>query len=135
MRSRVRRGAVLIMALVCLVLIGVMGGALLQWAAREHKLLRSRDEQSQAHWLAEAGLERAAARLADDADYTGETWRLATADLPSGDEARVSCHVATIDGRPERRWLEVEVEYPLGSAAPVRVRKRIVYQLSPGDTE
>ena len=40
-----------------------------------------------------------------------------------------------IDGRPERRWLEVEVEYPLGSAAPVRVRKRIVYQMSPGDTE
>jgi type II secretory pathway component PulK len=127
-----RRGTVLILALVCLALITVMGGALVRWAFMEHKLLRSREEASQARWLAEAGVERAAAklsagkRLGEPADYTGETWLIPAADLPGGQAARVRVQVTSIE--EGRRSIDVEVEYPLESVAAVRVRKQVVYQ-------
>src|SRR5487761_1135988 len=113
-RSR-RRGAVLIMALVCLVLVTALGGALLRWAAMEHKFLRSRDQQSQARWLAEAGVERAAARMAGDARYTGEVWKVAAGELPAGETARVRLQVTVIEGQPRQRSIEVDVEYPFES--------------------
>ena len=132
-RRERRRGAVLIMALVCLVLVTVMGGTLLRWAVMEHKLLRSRDEESQARWLAEAGVERAAARLANDPEYTGETWDIAAAELPTAQPARVRMQVTPVDGQPRQRSIEVEVEYPYESGAPARVHKTITYQLPPGE--
>ena len=127
-----RRGAVLIMALVCLVLLTVIGGTLLRWIAMEHKLLRSREQANQARWLAEAGIERAAARLTYAEDYAGETWQIVAADLPYGNPAHVRLHVATVDDQPRQRSIEVDVEYPSESALPARVHKQIVYQLPPG---
>lgn len=123
-----RRGAVLIMALVCLALIAALGGTLLRWAALEHKLLRSQEQASQARWLAEAGLERAAARLARDAGYTGETWEIAPADLPSAEAARVRLSVTPVAGQDERRSIEVDVEYPLEAGGATRVHKEVVVQ-------
>jgi hypothetical protein len=127
-RQRARRGAVLIMALVCLALIAALGGTLLRWAAIEHKLLRSQERASQAHWLAEAGLERAAANLSRDAGYKGETWDVAAADLPSGEAARVRMNVTPVAGEDGRRSIEVDVEYPLDAAIVTRVHKEIVLQ-------
>ncbi|HVA45200.1 MAG TPA: hypothetical protein VNH11_02340 [Pirellulales bacterium] len=124
-----RRGVVVMMALVCLVLATAMGGTLLRWAAMEHKLLRSRERESQARWLAEAGIERAAARLAEERDYRGETWEVAAADLPAGEAAKVRLRVAAID--EGRRSIEVDVEYPSESVEAVRVHKEIVYQPQP----
>ena len=131
-----RRGVVLIMALVCLALITAIGGALLRWALMEHNLLRSREQASQARWLAEAGVERAAAKLASAEEsaeqevqptgYTGETWLVPAVDLPDGRSARVRVEVAPMEGG--RRSIEVEVEYPFESGTPVRVHKRVVYQ-------
>ncbi|HQU46181.1 MAG: hypothetical protein B7Z73_17850 [Planctomycetia bacterium 21-64-5] len=124
-----RRGVVVMMALVCLVLATAMGGTLLRWAAMEHKLLRSRERESQAHWLAEAGIGRAVARLAEERDYRGETWEIAAADLSAGEAAKVSLRVAAID--EGRRSIEVDVEYPSESVEAVRVHKGIVYQPQP----
>jgi hypothetical protein len=125
-RLRSRRGAVLIMALVCLALITAIGGALVRWALMEHNLLRSREQASQARWLAEAGIELAAAKLATAQDYAGETWLVPAADLPEGQSARVRVQVVPIEAG--RRSIEVEVEYPLEAATPVRVHKQVVYQ-------
>ena len=135
-RFRSRRGAVLVMALVCLALITAIGGALLRWALMEHKLLRSREQASQARWLAEAGVERAAARLAaakgaageqgQPVDYAGETWLVPAADLPDGGSARVRLRVVPME--EGRRSIEVEVEYPFESGTPVRAHKQVVYE-------
>jgi Tfp pilus assembly protein PilX len=128
-----RRGAVLIIALVCLVLVAAMGGTLLRWAAMEHKLLRAKEDESQARWLAEAGIERAAAQLGEATNYTGETWDIAAVDLPSAEPARVPLNVKPIEGQTRRRTIEVAVEYPFESGTPTRLRKEIIYQL-PGET-
>lgn len=130
MNSSSRRpGAVLIMALVGLVLMTVIGGVLLRWALMEHKLLASREEQSQAVWLAETGIERAAAQLAQNADYAGEKCLIAAADLPADKAAVVQLRVSKIDGQPRRRSVDVDVEYPSDSKTPTRIRKTIIYQL------
>jgi hypothetical protein len=123
-RDARRRGAVLILALVCLAIVGVISGTLLRWALMEHDLLRSREQASQARWLAEAGVERAAARLAESADYRGESWLVPAADLPGGQAARVHLHIVPIE--EGGRSIEVEVEYPLESSG--RAHKQVVYQ-------
>ena len=133
LRTHPRAGAVLIMALVCLVLVAALGGTLVRWAAMEHKLLRAKEDQSQARWLAEAGIERAAAQLAEAADYRGDTWEVVRADLPSGQPARVAIHVTPGDEDSRRRTIAVDVEYPLESHSPIRLHKEVDYQLPTGD--
>lgn len=129
---RRRRGAVLIMTLVCLALATIIGGVLLRWIVLEHKLLATRTNESQARWLAEAGIERAAAQLAADVDYSGETWQLA-GDLPSGHLGQVELRIETIDGQPRQRSVLAMAEYPTDADTPARVRKQIVYQLPTED--
>lgn len=129
-----RRGAVLIIALVCLVLLAAIGGTLLRWAAMEHKLLRARENESQARWLAEAGIERAATQLSKSTDYSGETWDIVATDLPSVEAARVRLSVKQSESRTEQRKIEVTVEYPFESETPTRLRKEIMYQLPTGET-
>ena len=121
-----RRGAVMIMALICLVLIAAMGGTLLHWATMEHKLLLLRERESQARWLAEAGIALAAARLAADGGYSGETWKVAGDDLPHGEPATVRLHVAAGDGG--RRVVKVDTEYPADSDAAVHFSKEVACQ-------
>lgn len=130
---RQRRGAVLIMALVCLALAAIIGGALLRWAVLEHKLLADRADQSQARWLAEAGIERAAARLASDAEYAGEIWKIAADELPAGQAGRVELRIDAIDGQSRQHSITVVAEYPLEVRPPARVRKQVTYQLPPKD--
>ncbi len=128
-RHPARRGAVLIMTLVCLALATIIGGVLLRWVVMEHKLLASQAHESQARWLAEAGLERAAARLQSDAEYAGESWQIAASEMPSGHAARVELRIEAVEGEPRRRSIVAEAAYPTDAADPARVRKRIIYQL------
>ena len=130
---RPRRGAVLIIALVCLALITVISGALLRWSLNEHKLLAGRQRQSQAFWLAEAGIDRAAANLVRDPGYIGETWIVEAADMIDDQAARVRINVMTVADQTRQRIIEVVAEYPLESKAPTRIQKQVIYHLPQGE--
>ena len=80
----------------------------------------------QALWLAEAGVERAAARLAADPKYAGETWTISAAELAGGDGAVVRIEVKAIADRPERRSVRVEADYPDAPEHRCRQVKQIV---------
>ena len=121
------------MALVCLVVVVALSGTLVRWAAMEHKLLRAQEIESQARWLAEAGIERAAAQLAADADYSGDTWDIAATQLPSGEAVRVHVKVTPIEKRAQRSTIEVDVEYGLDGSVPAIVHKEVVYQFPSGE--
>jgi hypothetical protein len=94
-RSEHRRGAVLVMALACLVIVGVLQVLLVQAAVARRRLSQEQALRHQARWLAEAGIERAAARLATEADYRGETWQVPAEDLPAA--GRSAAEPATIE--------------------------------------
>ena len=76
-----RPGAVLLVVLVCLMVLATMGGVLLRRGLAQHGQVEAGERRAQSEWLAEAGLERASARLAESPDYNGETWDLSPQDL------------------------------------------------------
>ncbi len=118
------------MVLVALALAATIGGALLQLVAMERSLLTARQRESQARWLAESGVERAAGRLAADQDYAGETWSLAVEDLGGRGPAEVTIRVETDAASPNRRLVAVEAEFPSDSVTRKRCTKQIELELS-----
>src|SRR5688500_11477960 len=76
-----RRGAVLVAVLVVMMVASLLLGAMLRTNRDEHRLLRIYQQRLQAQELAQAGLERAAARLAGDDAYAGEIWQIPAAEL------------------------------------------------------
>jgi Tfp pilus assembly protein PilX len=69
-----RRGVILVVAIVCVVIASILFLTLVKTAARCHEVSALQARETQAIWLAESGLERAAAQLRKNPDYRGETW-------------------------------------------------------------
>ena len=78
---RRRRGSMTVFVLVCLLVIAMICGVLLRIGLTERERIRGEERKLQTEWLVESGLERAAAKLASDPKYGGETWDLAASDL------------------------------------------------------
>ena len=79
-------------------------------AGREASELQFREVQ--AAWLAESGVERAAARLAADVKYTGETWTIPPDELGGENRATVRIEVTPAPGEPNRKTVSVTADYP-----------------------
>ena len=121
----VRRGAVLVVVLVCLAVAAAMFVVLVKLAATGRQSMQTQCWRMQAQWLAESGLERAAARLAADAKYTNETWTLAAEEL-GGDAGVVRIRTEAVADQPNRRLVSVEADYPDDPQHRVRCNKQIV---------
>jgi len=107
-----RRGLTVVAVLVCLILITMVSGAVLKVGLARREQLRSRERRLQAEWLAEAGCQRALARLAIDPSYAGETWEVPARDLDSADPALIAIVVEREPGGPNRRTVRVQADYP-----------------------
>ena len=110
---RPRRGIVLIALMIFLAVAMAMVLAWLKLAGLERRQLRSLQAQAQATWLAESALQRAAARLAADPQYSGETWKLTPADLGGRDAGEVVIRVDAIADQPAERSIIVQADYPI----------------------
>ena len=86
--QRRRRGAVLIVVLVCLAVAAAISVVVVRQIAMERHGVQMNQRGLQASWLAEAGVERAAARLAADPKYAGETWIISAKELAADDSGR-----------------------------------------------
>ena len=109
---RDRRGAVLVVAIVCVAVASILMVAIAQSLAAGRKTTQAGSWQLQAAWLAQSGLERAAWRLAADADYQGETWAIPPDQLPGHTGAVVLIEVTPIADQPDRRLVRVRADYP-----------------------
>ena len=101
--------------------------------------MREQAFRHQARWLAEAGIERAAARLATEAEYRGETWQISAAELPAGGQAasepaiveiEVQAPTASSGQRVDERRLRVRAAYPRDLPRRVVYEKQITVSLS-----
>lgn len=126
-----RRGAVLLVALVAIAVTSVVFASLLRLSVAERRRVQTEAWQMQAAWLAESGLERAAARLGADAAYQGETWRLSADQLGAAYEAAVKIQVEAIPDEPERRRVRVEADYPDHPHQRARRTRAVVVQVEP----
>jgi len=126
---RGRRGAVLLVAIVCIAVASVIFLSLLRLSVAERRRVETEAWQVQAAWLAESGIERAAARLAADPEYQGETWAL-PADLLGGRyDAVVKIRVETIPDDEPRRLVHVEADYPDDPQNRARRSKQVVMEV------
>jgi hypothetical protein len=124
----------MVMALVCLVILGMLQVLLVKSAVSRRQVSREQAWRQQARWLAEAGVERAAARLALDADYRGETWQLPSGELYAGDRpsepASVDIEVQSADADGGEQVIRVRAAYPQELPRRVVYEKQIKISLS-----
>ena len=121
-----RRGALLIVAIVCVGLTAVVLVMLTQLAVAERRALRTNAWQVQAAWLVESGLERAAARLAGDPEYQGENWTIAADLLPDNQPAVVRIQVEPSAQQAGQCLVRVEADYPDHPQHRARQSKQVV---------
>ena len=122
-RTPPRRGSMLLIAMVCLLVMMTIFGALLQMAHASRLQVRRDVLRSQARWLAEAGASRAAAALRQNADYTGETWTVSAATLSDGDGL-----VKILVKQEPASTIVVSAEYPAEDPTPVRYEHTWAYR-------
>jgi Tfp pilus assembly protein PilV len=130
-RADRRQGAVLVLVIVCVVVALVLLLSIAKLAAAGRRMTDQQSWQLQATWLAESGLERAAWRLAADADYTGETWTLSADQLADDDSAVVAIQVEPLPEQPNRRLVRVQADYPDHPQHRARQSTQAVVQLAP----
>jgi type II secretory pathway component PulK len=127
--SRRRSGAFMIVAMICLLLTTALMGTLLKMAVLGLRQAHVDASGLQADWLAESALDRAAAKLAKDATYAGETWNIPEEDLDGLHTGRVVISI----NPPVQNLAEVEVaaQYPAEGAFSVKRTKRLLVALTP----
>jgi type II secretory pathway component PulK len=84
------------------------------------------EQKAQVAWLAQAGVRRGAARLAADANYVGESWRVPAAELARIADAQVEIRIETPDETTSVVQITAIAAYP-AEQARVRVRKTVTY--------
>ncbi len=124
-RPRQARGFILFGVLICLVIAGAMVLGWFRDLASQRRQQRLVEQKAQTKWLAEAGIERAAAKLRSDRRYTGETWHVPAADLNGHDDAQITLHVGAAVGQPNRRTLEATADFPSDELRRTRITKKI----------
>lgn len=107
-----RRGAFMVVVLVCLLVAGMLMASLLKVALLQDRQVGYEQARLQAAWLADSGIARATGRLVVEPAYVGETWNIEPADLGGQQAAVVVITVQKDDGNPELQTIVVEAVYP-----------------------
>jgi len=134
-----RRGLTTVAVLICLLVLGLICGVLVKLGVAYRDRVRTEERRLQAEWLAEAGVDRALARLARDPEYAGESWEipadalaLATSQRPEKGPAAV---VAIEVGRAEDQgggWIvRARADYPPAPPRRVRASREVVVSKTP----
>jgi Tfp pilus assembly protein PilV len=128
-KKRPSRGFVLIMFLVCLAVAAALIAGTAKIAISSHRATQNASCSAQARWLAESGVERAAASLAIDAEYKGETWNIPASEIGGPDAGVVRIKVLPVADQPTRRTIEVEADFPDDPVYCSRQTKEIILDL------
>jgi type II secretory pathway component PulK len=104
----------MVMAMVTMAVVAAMAVQVAVSLVATHRQTRRYHDELQAAWLAESALDRAAARLADDGKYEGETWQPVVAGESEEEAGSVEIAVERMDDGGRRitaraHWPDVEV--------------------------
>ena len=100
------------LALVCLLVVAIIGAATVQTLLRERKQVRQQQLRDQTFWVAESAIGRAAARLGADAEYTGETWQIEAKEVGGQWPAEAVIRVERVETDESARRILVTAHYP-----------------------
>ena len=120
--------------LVCLALVTMLFSVWLKTVVEERRQLRAIEDRMQAEYLADSGLRRAAAQLATDASYVGETWQVEAEDFSGPRGGTVSIEVRRKGDETLARVVRAIADYPKETTSRARRSKEMKLILSaPGD--
>ncbi len=132
-----RRGFALVMAVLCLTILVMVFGALSRMALAERGQARAEERRLRAGWLAEAGLERAWAKLAKSPAYSGETWALSAEMLRGRDGAIVRIAIEPLKDDPRHLKVTAKADYPGEGTSRARQTRSAIFpakhNIKPGE--
>jgi hypothetical protein len=128
--SGARSGMFLIMVLISLSVVMALAASWMRTISLERRHVRASADRLQAEFLAASGMRRAAAQLAADGGYAGETWRIDGESLGTVDGATVVIRVAADSAGPRRRRVTVEASYPDDPSRRARQTQQATIQLA-----
>jgi hypothetical protein len=123
------RGMVLIVLLVCLAVAAALIAGAAKIALSSHRATQVASWSAEARWLAESAAERAAAKLAAEKDYSGETWTIPAAELDGQDSGVVRIQVKPVAQFKNRRIVKIEADFPVDPVHFARQEKEIIVDL------
>lgn len=121
----VRRGTILVFAMIALLVTAMIGASLMRTTVLSMRQIQREQQQVQTSWLAEAGCQRALAKILTDKQYVGETWDVPAEQLQSSSGATVRITIEGETAENVARTVTAIAEYPKGSTQAVRVTKRL----------
>ena len=129
-RRRSRSGIVLVTVIVLTFVTSVLMVIWVRSAISRHQQSKRRAWELQALWLVEAGLERTAARLAEDQNYQGETWQIGAEELGGQRSAAVQIKIDVVPGSADLRLATVSATYPDTEFQRARRTKQVTLETS-----
>ncbi len=120
-------GAILVMALVCLVVVSIFSVSTIRRLVEQRRLATHQRYRLQALWLAESARQRAVAQLNQDRDYEGETWCVEADTFGNGKSGIAVIQVAEITEDHSQCRIVIESQYPKSEV--YRVVHRIGLQI------
>lgn len=107
-----RRGAGLVIALTTLLVVMLMTGAIMRSLVVGVRQSRQSATELQAQWFADAAAARAAAQLARDGQYRGESWRTEVMPGQPDGVGVAEIRVESVENDKQQRRVIVEARYP-----------------------
>jgi len=103
--------------------------SVLKLIAVQRQSVELETRQIQAGWLAESAVQRACARLSTETSYRGETWNISAQDIGGRDAATVAIRVDDVAGKPDRRTVHVQADYPDDPHQRARQGREVIVQI------
>lgn len=111
-RDQGRRAMALPLVLVCLAIAMLLGATLINGVLLNYRRTRSAEQQVQALWLADSGVQRARYMLEESPEYRGEVWKVAAADLGGSAAAVVTIEIVRDEEDQTKQTIVIEAVYP-----------------------
>jgi type II secretory pathway component PulK len=124
-----RNGTALVVVLAALAVATLLFMAAMKMILIQRKTIELGSRQLQAGLLAESGIQRAAARLAADKDYHGESWKIAAEDLGGRDGGIVTIKVEPVSGKADRRAVDVKADFPPEPDQRARETREVIIKI------
>lgn len=119
-RNLARKGAVLTVVMICLLISSLILTSILTLQMRSQRQLEREEAALQADFYAQAGLERALIRLRKDPEYRREQWKPSSGDAPG----LVTIEVIQSRSDPQEFKLQIVARFPAeGENSPQRIRE------------
>lgn len=125
-----RRGTIVLIPMICLVLSLAVIGTLLKQTSIELKQLKKERYQIQANWLADAAGQRAVLKLRNQRYYTGETWSLSSEEIGGKFSGIVEIEIDRNPQNSQSITIRTLASYPAKVTERVRVIREWPYELT-----